>query len=114
MKPASESRVRDDIHWWNVEWEVKFPSGSGILVDTVVPAMAQSRRDRGRGSSWPVHEGSLSGRRMRRSTKRLRRGDVTTIVVVGSEASSGSQRMNFLIEIVPIVVDVMYELKVNE
>lgn len=51
---------------------------------------------------------------MRRSTKRLRRGDVTTIVVVGSEASSGSQRMNFLIEIVPIVVDVMYEFKVNE
>lgn len=50
MKPASESRVRDDIHWWNVEWEVRFPSGSGILVDTVVPAMAQSRRDRGRGS----------------------------------------------------------------
>jgi len=64
--------------------------------------------------SWPVHDGSLSGRRMRRSTKRLRRGDVTTMVDVGSEASSGSQRKNFLIEIVPIVLDVMYELQVNE
>lgn len=51
---------------------------------------------------------------MRRSTKRLRRGDVTTMVDVGSEASSGSQRKNFLIEIVPIVLDVMYELQVNE
>jgi len=50
---------------------------------------------------------------MRRSTKRLRRGDVMTIVVVGSEASSGSQRMNFLIEIVPIVGDVVYELQMK-
>jgi hypothetical protein len=41
---------------------------------------------------------------MRRSTKRLSLGEVTTMVEVGSEGSSGSQRMNFLIEIVPIVL----------
>lgn len=40
---------------------------------------------------------------MRRSTKRLSRGLVMTKVVVGSEGSSGIQRINFLIEIVPIV-----------
>lgn len=39
---------------------------------------------------------------MRRSTKRFSRGLVITKVVVGSEGSSGSQRINFLMEIVPI------------
>lgn len=42
MKPASEPSSREDIHWWKVEWDVKLPSGSGISVETVVPAMAQS------------------------------------------------------------------------
>jgi hypothetical protein len=50
------------------------PEGSGLRVETVVPAMAQSRRDNDRGSSWPVQLESSSGRRMRRSTKRFSRG----------------------------------------
>jgi hypothetical protein len=53
--------------------------------------------------SWPVQLESPSGKRIRRSTKRFSRGLVITKVVVGSEGSSGSQRINFLMEIVPIV-----------